>query len=200
MKAMKTVLLIMAMLAFTPIHAVYGDDSTCPDNALVVEDSGADAQPGEQHEDRKDGTGASLWEKAWGWAPKNALFLGMWSIHLDGTGEYFGNGSNNDQQDLLGIQLFGFAAGTFINSHDDPCWLFGPAREIYTHQLARDLRFDIGYKFGLLYGYGDDLPNINGMSVFANAVFSFTYKRLGFDIGVLPTFIVTGNFRIDIDF
>ena len=194
-------ILLLAFLICLPMHAAVGDDGTPPAPAPANREETRATAPGEEaHTIGTDRPLASVWEKAWGWTPRNALFLGMWSIHLDGTGEYFGNHSNNDEQNLLGLQLFGFAAGTFINSHDEPCWFFGPGREIYTHRLAKDLRFDIGYKFGLLYGYGDDLPNINGMSVFANAVFSFTWKRLGFDVGVLPTFIVTGNFRVDIDF
>jgi len=128
------------------------------------------------------------------------MLLGMWNIHLDGTGEYFGDGRNNDQGELIGIQYYGLTAGTFINSQDDRAWYFGPAREVYSHKFDHDLRFDAGYKFGLLYGYGDDLINVGGMSVFAIATFGITWKRLGFDLGILPVGILTGNFRFDIDF
>jgi hypothetical protein len=34
---------------------------------------------------------------------------------LNGTGEYFGDGRNNDQNHLAGIQYYGLTAGTFIN-------------------------------------------------------------------------------------
>ena len=126
-------------------------------------------------------------------------FLGMWSIHLDGTGEYLGTGSNNDQNHLIGIQYYGLSAGMFINSKDDRSWFFGPAREVYSHNFTGDTRFDIGYKFGLLYGYGDDLINVGGMSVFAVAVFGISWKRVGFDLGIIPVGILTGSFRFDID-
>jgi hypothetical protein len=36
---------------------------------------------------------------------------------LDGTGEYFGDGRNNDQNRLAGIQYYGLTAVTFINGY-----------------------------------------------------------------------------------
>ncbi|MCG6910935.1 MAG: hypothetical protein LJE94_12525 [Deltaproteobacteria bacterium] len=197
---MRNIFLILVVLACFPGHAAFGGDGAASAASGSDESVAKEPLAEEPHALSADPSGTGFWEKAWGWTPRNAVMPGMWSIHLDGTGEYFGDGSNNDQQNLLGIQLFGFTAGVFTNSHNDPCWFFGPAREIYTQQLSENLRFDIGYKFGLLSGYGDDLPNINGMSAFAEAIFSFTWKRLGFDVGVLPTFIITGSFRIDIDF
>jgi hypothetical protein len=71
---------------------------------------------------------------------------------------------------------------------------------VYSHNFTDDTRFDIGYKFGLLYGYGDDLINVGGMSIFATATFGISWKRLGFDLGIVPAGVITGNFRLDIDF
>jgi hypothetical protein len=34
----------------------------------------------------------------------------------------------------------------------------------------------------------------------AIATFGISWKRLGFDLGLLPVGVVTGNFRFDIDF
>ena len=149
---------------------------------------------------REEKSDSNIWQKIWGIKARDALLLGMWSIHVDGTGEYFGNGSNNDQNHLLGIQYYGLTAGTFINSKNDRAWYLGPARELYSHNFTDDTRFDIGYKFGLLYGYGDDLINVGGMSVFAAAVFGISWKRLGFDLSIIPAGVITGNFRVDIDF
>lgn len=130
---------------------------------------------------------------------RDSLLLGMYSIHLDGTGEYWGNGSNNDQGHMLGIRYCGLTAGTFINSEDDRAWFLGPAREVYSRDFSDDGRFDIGYSFGLLYGYGDDLINLGGMSVFGAATFGITWHKMGFDLGIIPVGIFTANFRIDID-
>ena len=149
---------------------------------------------------RKKASGSNFWQKVWGKRARNAFLLGMWSLHLDGTGEYLGSGSNNDQNYLFAMQVSGLSGGTFINSKDDRAWFFGPAREVYSYNFSDDTRFDAGYKFGLLYGYGDDLINVGGMSIFAIGTFGITWKNLGFDLGVLPVGILTGNFRFDLDF
>jgi hypothetical protein len=143
---------------------------------------------------------SEYWPKIWGKKARDSLLLGMYSLHLDGTGEYFGNGSNNDQGHMLGIRYYGLTAGTFTNSEDDRAWFLGPAREVYSRDFSDDGRFDIGYSFGLLYGYGDDLINLGGMSVFAAATFGITWHKMGFDLGIVPVGILTGNFRIDIDY
>ena len=142
---------------------------------------------------------SEYWPKIWGIKARDALLLGMRSIHLDGTGEYFGNGSNNDKGHLLGIRYHGLTAGTYINSKDDRSWFLGPAREVYSRDFSDDGRFDIGYSFGLLYGYGDQLTNLGGMSVFAAATFGITWHKMGLDVGLIPVGIFTANFRIDID-
>ena len=141
----------------------------------------------------------SLWEKIKGKKARDALLLGMYSIHVDGTGEYFGDGRNNDQGHLAGIQYYGLTAGTFINSFDDRAYYIGLAREVYSHNYSKNTRFDIGYKFGPLFGYGDDLINVAGISVFAGAFLGISWKRAGLDIGLIPAGIITANFRIDID-
>ena len=153
----------------------------------------------QQEETAKEKTDKTLWEKIKGKKARDALLLGMWSIHVDGTGEYFGDGRNNDQNHLAGIQYYGLTAGTFINSKRDRAYHAGLAREVYSRKYSNNTRFDIGYKFGLLWGYGDDLINVAGMSVFAGAYFGISWKRAGLDIGLIPAGIITANFRIDID-
>ena len=147
---------------------------------------------------QKDRDG-SLWQKIKGVKARDAMLFGMWSIHADGTGEYFGDGRNNDQNHLAGVQYYGLTAGTFINSKDDRAYYAGLAREVYSRNYSKNTRLDISYKFGLLYGYGDDLINVAGMSIFAGAYFGLSWKRSGLDIGLIPAGIVTANFRIDID-
>ena len=144
-------------------------------------------------------TEKNFWQWLWGKKARDALLLGMWSIHVDGTGEYFGDGRNNDQNHLAGIQYYGFTAGTFINSKDDRAYFTGLAREVYSHNFSEDTRFDVSFKYGLLFGYGDDLINVAGISVFAGAYLGMSWKRAGIDIGLIPAGIITANFRIDID-
>ena len=129
----------------------------------------------------------------------DSLHLGMWSLHLDGSGEFFGTGRNNDHNHLIGFQYNGFNAGTFINSHSDRTFSAGLSREVYSKQYSPDLRFDAGYRLGLLYGYYDNLPSILNLSAYAMPVFGLSWKRVGLDIGVVPIGVLTLNFRIDID-
>jgi hypothetical protein len=136
------------------------------------------------------------WQTVKGHRPQNALLLGMWSLHLDGTG-VIGDRRHNEQNLLLGVQVYGFNAGTFINSHYDRAYFAGLARTVYTKDFSKDARMDLGYQVGLLYGYGDDLPNIGGFSAYIVPKIQFTIKRFGFDIGIVPTGILMGSFRID---
>lgn len=191
----KTILLIFGIIVcFAISNGFCQDQSPSPDlESISPENEG----PSDSHEDKAS---SRVWQKIWGKKARDAVLAGMWSIHLDGTGEYWGDGRNNDQNHLIGLQYYGWSAGTFINSKDDRAWYVGPAREVYSYNFNPDTRFDIGYKFGLLYGYGDELINVGGMSVFAIASFGISWKRLGFDLGVLPVGILTGNFRFDIDF
>lgn len=187
----RTFFLVFVISVCVAIHPALGEENT----PVTYSADSSTAQTVK----REGGTGSTWWQKIWGRPARDALYAGMWSIHLDGTGEYFGDGRNNDQEYFVGLQRYGLIAGTFINSHDDRAWIFGPARELYSRPLSENTRFDLGHKFGLLWGYDDDLPNVGGMCVFWEAVFGLTWKRVGIDVGILPTFIVTANFRIDID-
>ncbi|MCP4623470.1 MAG: hypothetical protein GY850_08035 [bacterium] len=191
----RTILLICAFSMCLAINNGFcNEKSPSPDPATInTKETGESENPVEKPE-------SSFWRKVWGKKARNAALLGMWSLHVDGTGEYFGSGGNNDQGELVGLQYWGLAAGTFMNSKDDRAWFLGPAREVYSHDFTEYTRFDIGYKFGLLYGYGDDLINVAGMSVYATATFGLTWRRLGFDFGIVPAGVLTGNFRVDIDF
>ena len=139
------------------------------------------------------------WQTFVGKSARDALLLGMWSLHLDGTGEYFGDGRNNDQGHLIGLQVAGVTAGTFINSHDDRTYFGGLAREVYSTGIGGGVQLDLGYKFGLMYGYDDDLMNLFGISPFAVGTCGLTWNRVGVDFGVIPVGILTLNFRFDID-
>ena len=149
--------------------------------------------------DKNEKTDSKMWQTIWGKKSRDALLLGMWSIHLKGSGEYFGNGDSNEQNNLLGIQYYGLTAGTFINSYDDRSWFFGPAREVYSRKIAENTSLDIGYRLGLLYGYGGHLPNVGGISLFAAGTFGFSWHRLAVDIMIIPVGVISGGFRINFD-
>jgi len=158
--------------------------------ADTIEKVGTDGEPAPKPE-------ASRWQKIWGNKAKDALLLGMWSIHLSGSGEYLGDGGTNEQNKLLGIQYNGFAAGTFINSHDDRAWFVGIAREVYTRKLSDNTRLDIGYTLGPLYGYEEHLPNIGGISIFGAGTVGLSWHRVGVDFIIIPVGVIAGGFRFN---
>ncbi len=135
----------------------------------------------------------------WGRPAREALLLGMWSLHMDGSGELFGNGSNNEENHLLGLQFSGMTGGTFINSHHRRSFFGGVSRELYSRPLAEALRFDLGYKAGLMSGYGPELPDVAGITGFVAAFAGISWRRLGFDLGITPLGVWTFSFRLDID-
>lgn len=142
-------------------------------------------------------TDATLWQKIWGKKVKDAVLIGMWSIHLKGSGEYFGSGESNEQNKLIGMVYNGIGAGTFINSHNDRSWFIGIGREVYSRELAENTRFDVGYRLGPLYGYDDTLPNLFDFSIFAAGTLGLSWYNFGFDIMVIPVGVVAGGFRIN---
>lgn len=171
----------------------------CQDNTPSPKPVSIDVESVDKNDQQKKEPDSDTWQKIKGKKPKNALLLGMWSHHLKGSGEYFGDGNSNEQNHLFGLQYEGLVAGTFIGSHDERAWFVGFAREVHSRKLNEDIRFDISYKLGPLFGYGDDLPNIGGVSAFGAGVLGFTWYKLGFDITIIPVGVVTIGFRIDIE-
>jgi hypothetical protein len=93
----------------------------------------------------------------------------------------------------------GIVAGTFIGSHDERAWFVSLAREVYSRKLNENIRFNISYKLGPLFGYKDDLPNIGEVSVFDGGVLGFTWYKLGVDITLIPVGVIAIGFRIIIE-
>lgn len=183
------VVLFLACAALLPPHALgaegppaSGETEPCADPSPAVEEE----EPG-------------ILRVLWGRPARDALLLGMWSLHLDGSGDLLGNGRNNEENHLLGAQFAGVTAGTFINSHHRRSFFGGLAREVYSRNLSEDWRFDLGYKAGFMSGYDPELPNIGGVTAFIAAFAGFSWKRLGFDLGLTPLGVWTFSFRIDID-
>ena len=182
--------------------SIYGliDNAYCQDNIPSPNSVSMEIESVDREDKQDEESDSNKWQKIWGEKSRDALLLGMWSIHLRGTGEYWKkDGGSNEQNHLFGIQYYGLTAGTYINSHDDRAWFVGLTREVYSRKISEDARLGIGYKFGPLFGYGDDLPNVGGMSVFGAGTFGITWHGLGIDIMIIPVGVITGGFRIDIE-
>jgi len=153
---------------------------------------------GEEYEPQDGMSLPSTWEWVKGCRDGDALFLDMRSLHLDHTGA-FGDKSANENNQLLGIQVYGVDAGTFVNSHRERSYFLGLSRTVYTKGLSTTTDMDVGYKIGALYGYGEGLPNVGGFCPLILPTVAFSYKRVGIEFGLIPVGIFTASFRIDID-
>lgn len=193
MRAKGLIVFALLLWFFSPARSMAFDSQHAPD--YVLEQESYYSLSLSENDDDLD----SWWTWLKGRSARDALTMGMWSIHMDGSGDIFGSGRNNEHNHLLGIQYKGVNAGTFINSHDDRTYTVGLSREVYTRQISPDVRFDAGYKLGLLYGYKDNLPSIMDVSGYAMPVVGLSWKRVGFDIGLTPVGVLTFNFRVDID-
>ena len=176
------------------------NDAFCQENMPSPGSVSIDIEPADKNDKHNEESGSNRWQKILGKKSRNALLLGMWSLHLTGSGEYWNDkGGSNEQNHLFGLQYYGITAGTFINSHDDRAWFAGLTRDVYSRKISEETRFDIGYKLGPLFGYGDDLPSVGGMSLFAAGTFGISWYGLGIDIMIIPVGVITGGFRIDIE-
>lgn len=153
---------------------------------------------GEEYESRDETSSPSTWEWLKGRRADDALFLDMRSLHLDRTGD-FGTKSSNENNALLGIQIYGVDVGTFVNSQRKRSYFGGLSRNVYTKDFSTDTHMDIGYKVGALYGYGKDLPNVGGLCPLILPTATFSYKRVGIEFGLIPVGIFTASFRINLD-
>jgi len=88
----------------------------------------------------------SAWKGLWGKPDENAIYLGMWALHLKGS-------SGNDVNKLIAINYRGIFAGTFINTFYKRGYSFGVQRVYYSKKFQNYFQFDGGYRLGLLWGY-----------------------------------------------
>ena len=175
-----------------------GNNGFCQENIPSPNPVSTDVESVDDNGQKNKESDSDTWQKIKGIKATDALLLGMWSHHLKGSGEYWGSGKSNEQNHLFGLRYKGLSAGTFLGSHDERAWFVGIAREVYSRKLTEDTRLDIGYTFGPLFGYGDHLPDIGGMSAFAAGTIGITWYGLGVDISIIPAGVLTIGFRIEI--
>lgn len=191
---------IIKIIFLVSILSIYGlaNDGFCRENIPSPNPVSTDIESVDDNGQLNKESDSDTWQKIKGKKAKDALLLGMWSHHLKGSGEYFGEGKSNEQNHLFGLRFKGLTAGTFLGSHDERAWFVGIAREVYSRKLTEDTRLDLGYTFGPLFGYGDDLPNIVGVSAFGAGTIGITWYGLGVDISIIPVGVLTIGFRIEI--
>jgi hypothetical protein len=87
--------IILLIAAFSICFSI--NNAFCQENKPSPNSGPINIEEADNSESREEKSDSNIWQKIWGVKARDALLLGMWSIHLDGTGEYFGDGRNNDQ-------------------------------------------------------------------------------------------------------
>ena len=128
---------------------------------------------------------------------RDSILLGMWSYHFDAADRKI----SNQTQNLLGVQFKGINLSTYNNSNYDQSYFLGVARNVYTKNLGlKDLELEAGYRAGAIYGYGDQFPNVFGVSPLVIPVVGLSYKMAGVDFVFVPgTWVGSINCRINVD-
>jgi hypothetical protein len=167
------------------------DDAALPGDSSVSRDVST-VTPRDEGADKT----AYGWLSLWGVPARDALLLGMWSLHTSPHRH-----ERNPTQNLIGLQYQGYFASALKNSYYKQSYFAGVTRTIYLKRLAQDFSFDITYKAGLITGYGEHYPNLGGISPFVLPTFGLSYKMLGMDFAIYPSAypVFSVNFRVNID-
>jgi len=119
--------------------------------------------------------------------------LGLWSYHWDRDKEY-----NEDHQRVgcEGILGSGTNISYFRNSHGDDAALLS---RHWTWKRAGSM--SLGIEYGVVYGYGDKLPNLYGVAATVLPRVSYFNETtgVGIDCYVAYTEAVTCGFKFVID-
>jgi hypothetical protein len=148
--------------------------------------------PSMQHDWPLLGASLKLLSFLWGTPEPSALYLGMWSAHL--------NDPNFDVSNnwLIGYNFRGYFLGTFINSYNQRSWATGVQRSVWSIGKLDSLNTSLGYRLGLMTGYQNRFPQFyrNSPIIF----FPEFYANVAFDyIGVQISYswtVVTAGFFI----
>ena len=134
----------------------------------------------------------------WGEPVDNAILTGMLSYHADAESRREDRWNHN----LIGLQYKGLIASTFINSHNKQSVFVAFGRNVInTPILHSKLRFQAGYKIGLIYGYKNTpVFNILGITPAPLPFVGLSYRRVAFEIIPIPSRnpVISANMRINL--
>lgn len=123
----------------------------------------------------------SAWRQWFGEQGPTSLYLGMWTYHLmPRSGE-----EDNPDNFLVALTYKGIFAGTFLDSFNHRNYAAGIQRYWYQKPLGHDFDYYLGYRLGLVYGYGDHIINLNGLTPvlpFMQLISSVTWKHFGVEV------------------
>ncbi|WP_397601020.1 hypothetical protein [Silvanigrella sp.] len=85
----------------------------------------------------------------WGKPGSDALYLGMWSYHIS---ILIGEDAHEEwEHTLVAASYNGFILGTFVNSFNQRCYVFGVHRSILHSGDTSGFSTDIGYNLGVVH-------------------------------------------------
>ncbi len=119
--------------------------------------------------------GDGFWDKVWGVKPQNSVNLGLWTAHLS-PGSL--QSRNWDNQGLM-VTYDMFMVGTFINSFWERSYIGGIQRNFYQDQLTEHTKFILGYRLGVIYGYGGSIDKYTPVIPLAQILARVQYRDFG---------------------
>ena len=101
----------------------------------------------------------------------------------------------NERNNVLGISVDGYFASTFNNSHGHRSWLMGKVFSTRKFDLwDTGLYARANLYAGVLYGYGDDMPDVAGWTIGASPGLEVSHRRLEMGYGNLSIIILIAPF------
>ncbi len=110
----------------------------------------------------------------WGKPGADGLYLGMWSFHLS---ILIGEDAHEEWEHALVAAAYrGFILGTFVNSFNQRCYVFGVHRTLFYSGDSSGFSTDFGYNLGVVHGYDGRLVSI------AEQIRFFPFLQVTYDI------------------
>lgn len=126
-----------------------------PDSPNAIHLSGDYLDVQSQVKDSDTTASSGFWSKLWGKPAPPALYLGMFTFHLDPNSR-----DDNWNNQLIAGTYDGFFAGTFINSFYDRGYALGIQRMWGKQQLSEYVSNSPGYRLGLVTGYDERMMDL----------------------------------------
>lgn len=127
----------------------------------------------------------------WGEPGPTSIYIGMWSLHFFPQSVRSDNATN----DLLMGVYRGYFVGTLRDSYDHRDYAAGVQRYWLQKPLAHGFNYYLGYRAGLVYGYGTNIVDLGDFTPpvlpFAQLLSSFTWKCFGWELSYTGVLIST---------
>ena len=129
---------------------------------------------------------AALVLPATGWCEDDvgaSLLLGLYTRHVDPSDD------TNESSQLLGLGYRDYTVAGFVNSYDDQSYFAG--KRFHTQKFSRggngDWFVQGNLYAGLLYGYDDHVPNLEGFSPGLLPTVGVGYRNCALEMLYVPT-------------